>query len=48
MSVTDDDIRDILTETRVIALVGWANRFLILAFCAWVTLTAWFARKVNS
>ncbi|MBL8080415.1 MAG: DUF998 domain-containing protein [Anaerolineales bacterium] len=32
----------------VIALVGWANRFLILAFCAWVTLTAWFARKVNS
>lgn len=24
MSVTDDDIRDILTETRVIALVGWS------------------------
>ncbi len=32
----------------VIALVGWANRFLILAFCAWVTLTAWFATKINS
>lgn len=24
MSVTDDEIRDILTETRVIALVGWS------------------------
>jgi hypothetical protein len=32
----------------VIALVGWANRFLILAFCAWVTITAWFATKTNS
>jgi hypothetical protein len=32
----------------VIALVGWANRFLILVFCAWVTLTAWFAGKIKS
>jgi hypothetical protein len=32
----------------VIALVGWANRFLILAFCAWVTITAWFTTKTNS
>jgi hypothetical membrane protein len=32
----------------VIALVGWANRFLILAFCAWVSITAWFATKVKT
>lgn len=32
----------------VIALVGWANRFLILAFCAWVSLTAWFATKIKT
>ncbi len=32
----------------VIALVGWANRFLILAFCAWVTITAWFATKIKT
>ena len=32
----------------VIALVGWANRFLILVFCAWVTLTAWFASKIKA
>ena len=32
----------------VIALVGWANRFLILAFCAWVSLIAWFTTKTNS
>jgi hypothetical protein len=31
----------------VIALVGWANRFLILVYCAWVTLTAWFATKIK-
>ena len=31
----------------VIAWVGWANRFLILAFCGWVTLTAWFGTKVK-
>ncbi len=32
----------------VIALVGWANRFLILAFCAWVSITAWFATKLKT
>jgi hypothetical protein len=32
----------------VIALVGWANRFLILVYCAWVILTAWFATKVKT
>jgi hypothetical protein len=32
----------------VIALVGWANRFLILVFCAWVSITAWFATKVKT
>jgi hypothetical protein len=32
----------------VIALVGWANRFLILVYCAWVTLTAWFATKIKT
>lgn len=25
----------------VIALVGWANRFLIVVYCAWVVLVAW-------
>ncbi len=24
----------------VIALVGWANRFLIIAYCAWVMMVA--------
>jgi hypothetical membrane protein len=32
----------------VIALVGWANRFLILAFCAWVTITAWFTTRLKT
>ena len=32
----------------VIALVGWANRFLILAFCAWVTITALFATRIKT
>lgn len=32
----------------VIGIVGWANRFLILAFCAWVTVTAWFASKIKA
>lgn len=32
----------------VIALVGWANRFLILAFCAWLSITAWFATKLKT
>lgn len=26
----------------VIALVGWANRFLVIAYCAWVMTTAWY------
>ncbi len=29
----------------VIALVGWANRFLIVAYCAWVINVAWQAIK---
>jgi len=29
----------------VIALVGWANRFLILVYCVWVINTAWQAIK---
>jgi hypothetical protein len=32
----------------VIALVGWANRFLILVYCAWATLTDWFATKTKT
>jgi hypothetical membrane protein len=31
----------------VIALVGWANRFLIVAFCAWVMTVAWQALKLR-
>ena len=32
----------------VIALVGWANRFLIIAYCAWVTTVAGQALKVST
>jgi hypothetical membrane protein len=31
----------------VIALVGWANRLLVLAYCAWVMTVAWQAIKLN-
>jgi hypothetical protein len=31
----------------VIALVGWANRFLIVAYCAWVINIAWLSIKVR-
>ena len=31
----------------VIALVGWANRFLILVYCSWVITVAWLAIKLN-
>jgi hypothetical protein len=31
----------------VIALVGWANRFLIVVYCAWVMTVAWYAIKFN-
>lgn len=31
----------------VIALVGWANRFLIVVYCAWVMTIAWYAIKLN-
>ena len=30
----------------VIALVGWANRFLIVVYCAWVMTVAWLAIKL--
>ena len=32
----------------VIALVGWANRFLILVYCAWVIIVAQLAIKFSS
>jgi hypothetical protein len=32
----------------VIALVGWANRFLILVYCAWVMTAAWWAIKLGN
>jgi hypothetical protein len=32
----------------VIALVGWANRFLILIFCAWVMIVAWYKTKIKT
>jgi hypothetical protein len=31
----------------VIGLVGWANRFLVLAYCAWVTTAAWQAIRIS-
>ena len=31
----------------VIALVGWANRFLIVVYCTWVMTVAWQAIKLN-
>lgn len=31
----------------VIAWVGWANRFLIVAYCAWVIIVAWQALKLR-
>jgi len=33
--------------TGVIALVGWTNRFLIVAYCAWVITVAWQALRVR-
>ena len=30
----------------VIGVVGWANRFLIVMYCAWVTTVAWHAIKI--
>ncbi len=32
----------------VIALVGWANRFLIVVYCAWAMLVAWPGVKTKS
>jgi uncharacterized protein DUF998 len=31
----------------VIGLVGWTNRFLIVAYCIWVVMVAWLAIKVR-
>jgi hypothetical protein len=31
----------------VIALVGWANRFLIVVYCSWVMTVAWYSIKFN-
>lgn len=31
----------------VIALVGWANRFLIVVYCSWVMTVAWLAIKLS-
>ena len=31
----------------VIALVGWANRFLIVVYCSWVMTVAWLAIKLG-
>ena len=31
----------------VIGLVGWTNRFLIVAYCIWVVIVAWPAIKVR-
>ena len=31
----------------IIALVGWANRFLIVVYCSWVMIVAWYSIKFN-
>jgi len=31
----------------VIALVGWANRFLIVVYCSWVMIVAWLAIRFS-
>jgi hypothetical protein len=31
----------------VIAVVGWANRLLVLAYCVWVMTVAWQALKLD-
>jgi hypothetical protein len=31
----------------VIALVGWANRFLIVVYCSWVMTVAWYSIKFD-
>lgn len=32
----------------VIALVGWANRFLLVSYCAWVMTAAWYLAGVRN
>ncbi len=32
----------------VIGLVGWANRLLIVVFCAWVFVASWHAARLGS
>ena len=32
----------------VIALIGWANRFLIVVYCVWVITAAWWAIKLGN
>ena len=43
-NVTDGVAPTTLPE-GVIAVIGWANRFLIVAYCAWVFTTAWHSRR---
>jgi hypothetical protein len=31
----------------VLGLVGWTNRLLIVAYCAWVITVAWQARRIG-
>ena len=44
--MTSTDVPTTLPD-GVIALVGWANRFLIIAYCAWVITVASLAIKVR-
>ncbi len=44
---TDSTTVTTLPDGVVIALVGWANRFLIVAYCAWVITVAWHAIKLR-
>ncbi len=45
--MTSTEVPTILPD-GVIALVGWANRFLIVAYCAWLINAAWQAIKLKT
>lgn len=45
-NVTDGVAPTTLPE-GVIAVIGWANRFLIVAYCAWIFVAAWYSRRMS-
>lgn len=45
--VIDPQAEVTVLPAGVVALVGWANRFLIVAYCAWAMTVAWQALKLR-